>query len=138
MFYQRLNFMIDDKLYCRARGPVKMLTLQPAAGKTKNGGLRFGQMQRDALAAYGAAYCLKDRLYMDMVPQLICNNCRIPVSRAYLQDTITQCRLCKASNYQTISIPYAFKLLAKELSTFHVKTIYHLDDFGDSQRDTRE
>lgn len=62
VFYQRLRHMVSDKSQVRSTGPVTPITRQPVKGRKKHGGIRLGEMERDALLSHGAAFCLQDRL----------------------------------------------------------------------------
>jgi len=77
VFYQRLRHMVNDKFQVRTTGPVTPLTGQPIKGRSKGGGIRVGEMERDALLAHGAAYLLQDRLLncSDYTRAWICKTC---------------------------------------------------------------
>ncbi|MCJ1397696.1 DNA-directed RNA polymerase I subunit RPA2 [Xylographa trunciseda] len=77
VFYQRLRHMVNDKFQVRTTGPVNALTGQPIKGRSKGGGIRVGEMERDALLAHGAAYLLQDRLLncSDYCKAWVCKQC---------------------------------------------------------------
>jgi DNA-directed RNA polymerase I subunit RPA2 len=77
VYYQRLRHMVNDKFQVRTTGPVNKLTGQPVKGRKKGGGIRVGEMERDALIAHGTAFLLQDRLFYgsDAQRAWICRRC---------------------------------------------------------------
>ena len=77
VFYQRLRHMVNDKFQVRTTGPVAPLTGQPIKGRAKGGGIRVGEMERDALIAHGCAFLLQDRLLgcSDYRKEWACKTC---------------------------------------------------------------
>ena len=123
-FYQRLRHCSADKLHSRASGPLVMLTRQPAEGRAREGGLRFGEMERDCVAAHGIADFTKERLNecSDAFRCFSCRECGL-LAIANPVEGVWLCRGCgNTTNFSAIQIPYASKLLFQELETMSISS----------------
>ena len=121
-FYQRLKHMVNDKQHSRSFGPMVVLTRQPAEGRARDGGLRFGEMERDCMVSHGASRFTRGRIYdaSDKFSVNICKKCGMIA--AYNDDKeIHYCNTCENRvDFAYVEIPYACKLLFQELITMNV------------------
>ena len=124
IYYQKLKHMVQDKMHSRARGPRAVLTRQPTEGRSRDGGLRLGEMERDCLIAYGTSQLLLERLMIssDRHEVDVCESCGF---MGYLG----WCQRCKTSRgVVKMVIPYAAKLLLQELFSMNVVARLKLED----------
>ena len=142
-YYMRLKHMVKDKINFRARGPNTMLTRQPVQGRANDGGLRIGEMERDAIAAHGLAYFLNesflvrgDEYYMAVCNKTgsiaIYNDAKNLFLSPYADGPIqfhtnpdggmNIKNLSKfGRSFSLLRIPYSFKLLIQELQVMNIQ-----------------
>jgi DNA-directed RNA polymerase II subunit RPB2 len=122
VFYQRLKHMVKDKQHSRSYGPKVNLTRQPAEGRSRDGGHRFGEMERDCMCSHGAARFTKGRMYdaSDSYSVHVCKRCGM-IAAYNDQRHIHHCRHCdNRTDFEYVEIPYSCKLLFQELITMGV------------------
>jgi DNA-directed RNA polymerase beta subunit len=137
VFYQRLKHMVNDKQHSRSIGPMVNLTRQPAEGRSRDGGFRIGEMERDVMIAHGMSRFCRERLYdvSDKYSVHVCKKCGMIAqynnsgimqyktegnSFVKLDITVHNCAVCNnTTDFAYVEIPYAFKLLSQELQTIN-------------------
>ena len=122
VYYQCLKHMVADKQHSRCIGPMVNLTRQPAEGRSRDGGLRFGEMERDCMISHGAARFTKERIYdvSDKYSVHTCNQCGLIVPYNE-EERIHYCKVCdNRVDFSYVEIPYSCKLLFQELIAMNV------------------
>jgi DNA-directed RNA polymerase beta subunit len=133
VYYQRLKHMVNDKQHSRAFGPMVNLTRQPAEGRSRDGGFRVGEMERDVLIAHGMSRFCKERLYdvSDKYSCYVCKKCgmiapyyngdNMRINRANDHFVVHNCNTCNnMTSFAKVDIPFTFKLLCQELQTINI------------------
>jgi DNA-directed RNA polymerase subunit B len=119
--FKRLYHVVTNKIQSRDTGSIQLLTRQPTEGKEKGGGLRFGEMEGDALISHGSAMLLHEKLIdsADELEVYVCSDCGLIA----IDDKIRNrkyCSVCSTGNIEKIKISYGFKLLLDELKALGV------------------
>ena len=153
VYYQRLRHMVSDKSQARATGPIDVLTHQPVKGRKKQGGIRFGEMERDSLLAHGASFCLNDRLMKcsDYSEGYVCRKCGSILScyankeirknqlvidqsaqanaanSSYQVNSAVYCRVCDSYDCRKIAVPYVLRYLTNEMAAMNIRMKFELD-----------
>ena len=141
VYYQRLRHMVKDKAQARATGPTDALTRQPVKGRKKGGGIRFGEMERDALIAYGVAEILNDRLKecSDKSDGFVCEICgdllaAFEQNNELFKRTEMKCLFCQQrgskGRVRKVQIPYILRYLTSELAAMNIRLKFSLSQKG--------
>uniref|UniRef100_A0A672GJQ9 DNA-directed RNA polymerase subunit beta n=1 Tax=Salarias fasciatus TaxID=181472 RepID=A0A672GJQ9_SALFA len=133
VYYQRLRHMVSDKFQVRTTGARDKVTNQPVGGRNIQGGIRFGEMERDALLAHGSSFLLHDRLFncSDRSVAQVCVDCgsllsplleKPPPFWSATRHRKTVCTLCgKSDSIDSVSVPYVFRYFIAELAAMNIK-----------------
>ena len=135
VYYQRLRHMVSDKFQCRTTGPVDQITQQPVQGRKRKGGVRFGEMERDALIAHGCSSVIQDRLMncSDYCQIYACKKCGLFATRLKKNSEKKVkrnwvCQMCgETKHLGLLEIPFVFFYLSQELSAMNIKMKLNLD-----------
>ena len=132
-FYQRLKHMAADKIHARARGPMHVLSRQPTEGRARDGGLRFGEMERDCLISYGVTETLLDRLMYnsDISSLTVCGTCGLLAQPSahgtYERNRKALCKNCNSEcNVHDLNAPFSFRLLLQELQAMSIAVRFEM------------
>jgi DNA-directed RNA polymerase II subunit RPB2 len=150
-YYMRLKHMVKDKINYRARGPMTNLTRQPVSGRANDGGLRIGEMERDAVLSHGTALFLNESMLQrgDLYYMAVCNKTGMiavynpnknifyspmadgPIKyTGSLVDGTTQVHQLTrfGRDFSIVAVPYSFKLLMQELLAMNIRMSIITDD----------
>lgn len=119
VYYMALRHQAEDKVYVRSSGPKSIMSRQPISGRSKNGGLRFGEMEYDCLISHGTSDLLHEvSESSDMVDAPYCNACKI------VTDVFdAPCRLCGTTTVRR-RLPFSYVVMKDLLlaSNVYVRT----------------
>ena len=122
VYYMALKHQAADKVYARSSGPKSLMNRQPIAGRSKGGGLRFGEMEYDCLIAHGASNLITNIAEnSDMTDVLYCTHCH------FISDTYNKhCKLCSSDMIKK-KIPFSYLVYKDLMLSANIKT--EIEDF---------
>ncbi|MCC6034182.1 MAG: DNA-directed RNA polymerase subunit B [Desulfurococcaceae archaeon] len=132
VYYQKLHHMVSDKIHARARGPVQILTRQPTQGRSRAGGLRWGEMEVDCLIGHGSSILLREtmRERSDHTRVYVCEECGM-IGYYDKNRGRYMCPIHKdKATLKPVEITYAFKLLIQELMSMGIRPRLIVQELG--------
>ena len=130
-FYMALRHHVKDKFQVRGTGAMDQLYRTPVGGRSKGGGQRMGEMERDALLAHGASAVVNERMCLasDKFTTVRCIDCGGFAVSDNSGDKYA-CNTCKSNNVGKCTTPYAFNLMTQILAAagIQVKPKFKVQD----------
>lgn len=115
-----LKHRVINKSYARATGPLDLITRQPTKGRSRKGGIRFGEMERDALIAAKASLALQDRIdCCDAYDIKTCPSCGRMDSRNRTRGN-DECYCGTTEPQISIKTRYAFKSVLQQIQAINI------------------
>ena len=108
-YYIRSKLMTDDKINYRSTGPLNNLTKQPVEGRSNNGGLRIGEMERDGIISYGISNFINESFT------------KRSDKHSFLfepEEGVLDAKLEKETS--TVNMPYSTGLFIHEIESMHI------------------
>jgi len=140
-YSMRLRHMTEDKWNARGDGRREQRTHQPTGGRGNQGGLKIGEMERDAIIGHGVATFIQESMMKrsDGTSFYVCNGCgTVPIYNE--KEGLFICSLCdgpirfigdsastlepvppsnrSSATFSKIEMPYATKLFIQEMDFF--------------------
>ena len=118
-YYTRLKHMVDDKVHSRSRGPRQSLTRQPPEGRARDGGLKIGEMEKDAMVAHGLGQFLKERMMetSDIYTTYVCDHCGMFAQKMINKD-VYYCPAaeCRNASVSKVNLPLCIQIVYSRIN----------------------
>nr|QBK90930.1 MAG: DNA-directed RNA polymerase subunit beta [Pithovirus LCPAC201] len=118
-YYQLLKHQVQQKHQARSTGPRNRITGAAAKGRSMQGGIRFGEMERDSVIAHGAAHFLQERLFSGKFKTAFCVKCEM-ISVGKLMEETIKCSHCDSQELLSCTIPGSFKSLMNNIAAMGI------------------
>lgn len=129
VYYQNVQKNTLDKRYVVESGPTDIITRQPLEGKSVDGGLRIGEMERDVLLAIGVTMFAMEKHYYHSNQETIyvCENCGT-VPTVNVRSGV-RCLICgDGTQTYAVDTTWASWVFLEELRTLNVQIRLKLRD----------
>ena len=128
-YYLKLSHMVGDKVHARSRGPVTLLTKQPTEGRSQEGGLRLGEMEKDVFVGHGASLLLKERFGADTT-EIKVDADSGDVGYLDREENKVIKHSGESGDFEDVEMPHAMLLLLDELKSLMIDTDIEVEDEG--------